>query len=383
MHGELALLQGGDSVRRSRRRANCWRFGRRAAAWTAAAAVFTLMVIVAGRVRQRVANHDEKLSTNQAANTLFRTGKTHFDLFRGTNMALAADNFEKAIRIDPKFAAAHGYLAATLFWGGFSDWNPKWQFLPRAKEEALLALKLDDRLAEPHLALGWYYAMGEWNWSQAEKEHKRAIALNGSSQFVHLCYGELLRMCGRTDEALQQITLARSSDPHSKLINVRLIHYLGCAHRFEEALAQMDQAVLMEALSEKDVMLDRIDMSLALHQIDKVLDEEHDLRIASGEPRKTVDYDTAYNKGIGVAEATRVVWRGRLKSDEQHDDVYSQARCHAQLGQTDDALRCLEKLLDNRDTVLTFNIKGDWALDPIRSHWRFHAILKKMHWDWE
>jgi serine/threonine protein kinase len=379
MHKDLARLVAGKSVRRARQVEQRWRVVRRTAAGLTIAAAVLGLIELASRIRQpSPARYDEKRSTNDLANRYFDLGKTHFDIFRGTNFQVASDYFKKAIQADPNFASAYGYLAATYFWED-EPWNPDWKFLPQAKTVALQALALDETLAEPHLALGWYYGMGEWNWSEAEKHDKRAVALNRASPFCHLCYAELLRMAGRTDEALAQINHAKNLDPHSRIINVRLVHYLICARRFNQALDQIDQAIAMEAAY--DFSWDRTEIFLALGQTAKALDGMHDSLIADGVPIENVEREVADAKQAVPVEGIKAVWRLRLKHDKQQADGYHEACCYAQLGETDRAFDRLDKLLKAHDTELTFNIMADWMLDPIRPDPRFRDIMKAMNFE--
>jgi tetratricopeptide (TPR) repeat protein len=379
MHKELARLAAGKSVRRARQAEHRWRVVQRAAAGLTIAAALLGLIALASRIRQpSPAQYVEKRSTNELANRYFDLGKTHFDIFQGTNFQVASDYFQKAIQVDPNFAAAYGYLAATYFWSD-DEWNPDWKFLPQAKTNALKALSLEDTLAEPHLALGWYYGMGEGNWSEAEKHHKRAVALNGSSAFCHLCYAELLREMGRMDEALAQIYQAKSLDPHSRIINVRLVHYLDNARRFQEALVQMDQAIVLQGFD--DMQWNRRDIYLALGQTNNAIEAMRNLLIANGESNEQVERDIDKLKRAVAAEGLKAIHRSIVESDKQEGDFLDAARRYAQLGDTNAALTCLEKLLEEHDPWLTFSIRTDWMLDPVRSHKRFHAILKARNFE--
>ena len=376
--GDLERLLGGKSIRHERQVERRWRRARRAAAWLTAITAALALVVLVGRVREApMTVHVEKRSTNETANILYDMGKAHFDIFKGTNFAMAANYFQRAIQADANFAQAYGYLAATYFWED-DDWNPGWTFLPQAKTMALQALALDDTLAEPHLALGWYHAMREWNWSEAEKEDKRAVALNPSSSFCHLCRAELLRVMGRMDEALAQIYEAKRLDPHSRIINVRLVHYLIHARKFNEALAQLDQAIAMEATTGAEVNWIRRDIYLALGKIDEAFAEEAAGRTAIGQPQDEIARDVARAKPMTPAEKAKFMWRGRAGWDKQHGVLYDEACCLAQLGEADAALVCLQELLDRHDTELTFSVMTEWKLDPLRNDPRFHAILKTM-----
>jgi serine/threonine protein kinase len=382
MRRDLALLVDGKSVHRAHRREQRWRLARRFGAWAVAGAVALSLVVLAIR-QATTAGYVEKLSTNALANSYFAFGKTHFDRFRGTNFQVASDYFEKAIREDTNFALAYGYLAATYFWAD-DGWNPGWQLLPKAKDVAEKALKLDDRLAEPYLALGWYYGMGEWKWKEALKQDKRAVEFNSSSAICHLCYAELLRMAGKTNEAFTEISKAKNLDQNSPIINVRLVHYLTCVGRFNDALTQIENARIMEAWPNAvQVAWERRDLYLALGEADKAIEAERDGRIADGQPRAEVEQDTAAKMRSPPAERAALLWRGRLDWDKKQGDaeLYDQACCHAQLREYDEALECLSTLRDRHDTGLTFMIMTDWELDPLRSDRRFHDILKKMHFE--
>jgi serine/threonine protein kinase len=394
MLSDLQRLGQGGSVRRARQRARTWHLVRRVAVGVAATAGLFSLIVLASRIRQPgVVQHVERRSTNAPANHYFELGKANFDLFQGTNMAQAAGYFEKAVQADTNFAQAYGYLAATYFWGGFEDWNQNWVFLPRAREAALRALKLDVTLAEPHLALGTYHGMREWNWIDAEKEDRQAVDLN-PSWFCHLCYAELLRVMGRTDESLKEIYQAGNLNPSSRIINNRLVHYLVCAREFDKALEQIDKIVAMQAVTEKDVIWIRMEIFLALGQTDKAIEAERDGRIADGDPRADAERDAAAKMRAPPAERARLLWLPYLDGAAQRISfprwakpqkdsywLYQQARAYAQLGQADAALTRLEDLLKERDTSLTFNVMGDWTLDPLRREKRFHKILRTMHFE--
>ena len=376
MQKDLARLAGGKSVLRAHRSAQRWRLARRAGVWLGAAAALIGLVTVASRIGQpSAARYIEKRSTNDLANRYFALGRTHFDVFRGTNFQIASDYFQKATNADPYFAPAYSYLAATYFWSD-PPWNDGWKLLPQAKTLALKALALDDTLAEPHLALGWYYGMQEWNWREAIKNDQRAVALNGSSSFCHLCYGELLRMAGQTNEALAQMYEARRLDPNSRIINVRLVDHLSCARRFNEALTQIEHGIAMEAAY--DFSWDRADILLALGKFDAALDVLRQGVISDSQPKEKVRADIAAAEQALPVERGKAIWRLRLDYEQF---PYWRARCYAQLGETNVALDCLEKALKEHDASLTFHIITDWALDPLRSHSRFHRILRTMNFE--
>jgi len=376
MHQEFARVTKGKSIRKARRFQQRKRVLLRALPGLAAVMAMLALYRFGGHSPGVAAGDDEPVSTNEVANTYFKLGKQHFDKFRGKNMKAAADCFQTATNADPHFAPAYGLLAATYFWGG-EGWNPQWKMLPQAKSVAEQALALDGNLAEPYLALGWYYGMSEWDWKKALACDKHAVNIKGS-YFCHLCYAELLRMAGKTKEALAEILKARDLNPQSRITNIRLAHYYICDRQYKRALDQVNQAAVMDETY--DSSYDRTDAFLALGQPENALSALNDELINDGVSKNILDHEIAEAKGAMPREGVKVVWRLSLKHIEEND-LYQRARCLCQLGKTKEAFSCLEDALNAHDVKLTFMIMTDWTLDPIRFEPRFRAMLHKMHFE--
>jgi hypothetical protein len=56
--------------------------------------------------------------------------------------------------------------------------NPQ-EFMPKVEAAARKALELDHSLAQAHSALG-NYRRATWDWDDADREYKRAVALNAN-----------------------------------------------------------------------------------------------------------------------------------------------------------------------------------------------------------
>jgi tetratricopeptide (TPR) repeat protein len=93
---------------------------------------------------------------------------------------------------------------------------------PKAKAAATKALALDDDLAEAHTSLAFVLDLYDWNWELAEKEYKRALALNPSYATAHHWYAWHLIVMGRNSEALAESRKAESLDPLSPIISADL-----------------------------------------------------------------------------------------------------------------------------------------------------------------
>jgi adenylate cyclase len=89
----------------------------------------------------------------------------------------ARQMFEKAIELDPQYAAAHAGLSLTYWLEWFSQWSTDPQNLKRAAEIAQQAIVLDDSLPGPHTILGLVKLLQK-QYEQATAEMERAIALD-------------------------------------------------------------------------------------------------------------------------------------------------------------------------------------------------------------
>ena len=85
--------------------------------------------------------------------------------------------------------------------------------MPKAKEAALRALRIDDSIAEAHLSLAMVKFRFDWDWEGAEREFKRAIELNHGYSAAHYWYSVYLLALARFDEAFTEARLRGNSAP--------------------------------------------------------------------------------------------------------------------------------------------------------------------------
>jgi len=130
--------------------------------------------------------------------------------------AKAMDYFLEATRKDPDYASA--YAALSVVYGNMinagllsdKEGYPKWRAV------VTRAMELDDSLAEAHVSLGVLGQYHDWNWTEGNREMRRAIQLNPNLALAHLGYGDGLCMTGRPDQRALQL------DPYSVVANVQL-----------------------------------------------------------------------------------------------------------------------------------------------------------------
>ncbi|HKV41528.1 MAG TPA: winged helix-turn-helix domain-containing protein, partial [Blastocatellia bacterium] len=135
------------------------------------------------------------------ANEAYLRGRYFWNQFTSEGYRKAITYFEKAIERDPNFAEAYSGLADSYHFLMVTDSMPTSDGNPKGLAAARRAVFLGGNLAESHASLAVALARSEWNWSGAEVELKRAIALNPSYSMAHRIYAANLGTTGRHHEA--------------------------------------------------------------------------------------------------------------------------------------------------------------------------------------
>jgi TolB-like protein len=157
-------------------------------------------------------------------------------------LELARQMFQRAVELDPGFAAAHAGLAATnvvLYDSGF-DPTPK--RLTEAQRAARRALELDPNCFEGHLATSLYHrARNELD--RAIEELRAAARLRPSDAAVALEAGRIRARQGRFDEAIAEFEKAVRLDPLRTWAWNSLVRVSRALRRYPEAIRYADHAI--------------------------------------------------------------------------------------------------------------------------------------------
>lgn len=92
-----------------------------------------------------------------------------------TGEAIAA--FQQALNLDPKFAAAATELARAYSWMGQQAWILPKEAFAKARQAAEAAIRLDPKLAAPHVVMASIHRVFDWDWDAADRELATAFAL--------------------------------------------------------------------------------------------------------------------------------------------------------------------------------------------------------------
>jgi tetratricopeptide (TPR) repeat protein len=118
---------------------------------------------------------------------------------------------------------------------------PSSEAYPRALSAARKAVELDEQSSEAHASLAFVSFFGMWDATTADREFKRAIALNPNNALAHHWYATYLSCLRRHPESLTEIERAQALDPASKSILADKGSLLFNADRQPEATALLKQ----------------------------------------------------------------------------------------------------------------------------------------------
>jgi tetratricopeptide (TPR) repeat protein len=131
------------------------------------------------------------------------------------NLLEAIRAFEKAIEIDPGYADAHvgvAYVSAVL--ANFAFWSPM-DARTRSRAAIERALAIDPNLPVAHATRGWWLALNEWNWPEAERLFRHALSLDARCIEGHAFYGLMCGVLQREHDAREHAERLIALDPLS------------------------------------------------------------------------------------------------------------------------------------------------------------------------
>ena len=220
-----------QDVRKLRRRASD-RTGPARRRWLLGALVLFALLVVTGwllyfkqasfRSAWTEASAGQRLAGGHTANPeareLYLKGRYEWEKRTPQSLNQAVDYFTQAIVHDPDYSQAYVGLADCYnLLREFSAMPPE-EAYPRALAAAKKAVELDDSSAEAHTSLAFATFYGSFDAAGAEREFRRALALNPNDARAHHWYATSLFAEGRYAEALSQIELAQQLDPASNAI---------------------------------------------------------------------------------------------------------------------------------------------------------------------
>jgi tetratricopeptide (TPR) repeat protein len=286
--------------------------------------------------------------------------------------------FQQAIEKDPNFALAYAGLAEAYtrmgHLGATFQLPPK-EAYTRAKAAALKAVALDETLAEAHHSLAVIAFQYEWDWAVAEREFKRAIALNPDFLPAQHVYSHLLVALGRFDESLTVSLRGLALDPLDIPMNYHLGWHYWHARQLELARAQLEKTLTMNPNhSDANGILGLVYAQLGRYReaIEKM---QKSVELRGFDQRGNLAY--VYAIAGQRDEAQKLLAQLQEEAKSKYVSPGTIARIYAGLGEKEQAFAWLEKAVTEHDTNL-MTLKVSTPFDSLRSDARFAELLRRM-----
>jgi serine/threonine-protein kinase len=319
----------------------------------------------------------KRYTDDAEAYEFYLKGRYHLNRLTDDGFARGRDYFQRAIDKDPNYALAHAGLAdAYNRLSGFNALSPTAGF-PKARAAAIKALELDDKLAEAHTVLGSVNFFYDWDWPSAEREFKRAVEINQSYADAHQMYSYYLTAMGRFDEALFEMRRAQELDPLSleKISGVGEILYY--QRQYDPAIAQHRKALEMDPNSGfAHWALGRAYTEKGMHE-QAIAAFQKAIPLSGDSPDEPASLGYVYARLGKEREARQAIAELEGRSKRSFISPVIIAFIYAGLGDKDQAFACLERAVDERDSILVF-LKVEPAFDRLRSDPRFTSLLTRV-----
>jgi len=260
---------------------------------------------------------------------------------------------------------------------GFYTIAPPADAFPKAKAAATRALEIDPQLSEARAPLAYATHYYEWAFDKAEAEYRRAISERPNYAIARLYFANLLTTRGRFEEALAQFDEARRLDPLSLIIQTATGWTYYYARRFVEAIREQNKALEMDPTFVVGLRL----RGIALEELGRFDEALQDLRraaeLSGGATLYLSDVARALAKAGRHDEARRLLRDLEASSQTRYVGPYGLAAAYLALGDKERALAGLEEALRQRSHWLTL-LAHDPAFDGLRGEPRLATIIRQV-----
>jgi adenylate cyclase len=156
-------------------------------------------------------------TVNLEAHDRLLRGLERFWLYTSESTGEASVHLARSVELDPRYAAAHTWLARVLVFRWIMIWDPNPNTLERAYDHIRLAVDLDPKAPHTQAVLSWvqlWRKQGE----AAIAAGWRAVDLDPNSADTHLFLAYALAVSARGEEALHNIVKGMRLNPHPSAV---------------------------------------------------------------------------------------------------------------------------------------------------------------------
>jgi len=296
----------------------------------------------------------QKATDNAEALAEYEAGRREWNRRNKEGFDNAIKHFEKAIELDPDYAEPYVGLADTYGLLPIYNFAEPSEAMPKAKSYSQKAIERNPNLAIAYTSIAMVNHTYDYNWAEAEANHRRALQLNPNYATGHQWFGEFLYQTGNTELGFEHMAKAAELDPGSKIIKCQLAL---CAFLLKNnvlASQAIDEALAIDpmfhfALEIKHVWLKQGDTADAISLIEQAMEKYPNqpeyLRLL---------FDLHWMKG----NRERALRYFIELQDKHHDSVQGHiiAQLYAKMGESENVYRWLQKSIDKRESMVPSSV---------------------------
>src|SRR5580692_11265558 len=289
------------------------------------------------------------------------------------NVSNTLPYFEKAIQLQPDYAAAWSGLADTYAIDGMQNRSAS-EVSGNAHAAALKAVELDPSLPEAHNSLAAWYLFYAWDPAHAEVEERRALALDPNYAEGHHVLSYILEVEQHYPEAEVEARRSTELDPFEHIWELGVFYTN--IHQYDAALRELTMQRLAR-FDDPDIAfnLSKLYWLKGMYkesqsEYERGLDLQHDTQTKAA----------AHQAWIAGGEPAVERWgvkNIKALAREQYFQSEVIASTIAFSGDKDETIKYLEASYRMRDPDLIF-LQNEPLFDFLHTDPRYQAIVKKM-----
>jgi TolB-like protein/DNA-binding winged helix-turn-helix (wHTH) protein/Tfp pilus assembly protein PilF len=320
----------------------------------------------------------KRYTDNTAAYELYLKGRYWWNKRTVGALNKAIEYFEQAIALSPNYALAYAGLADCYNLLSILEAMPPQEAFPKARAAAVKALEIDDTLAEARVSLGWIKWVYDWDWSDSEREFKRAIEISPGYATAYDWYAVCLAQTGQFDLALAQLKHAQRLDPISLVIQVHTgwVHYY--SGQYDRAIEQYQRVLEMDP----SYTWARVHLSQAYEQKgmykEAIVELQQAMASSSVNHRHLAGMAHIFAVSGRRGEARRLLGDLQVREKKQYVSPYSIALVYAGLEEKEQALAWLRKGAEQRAGRMV-RLRFDHRFKNLRSDPQFIDVLRRVN----
>jgi len=325
--------------------------------------------------KQRMTSHATK---NMEAYQLYLKGRFYWNKRTEEGLKKCIELLQRAIGEDPGYALAYSGIADAYIVLGDYGYLPHGDAYTKAKAAAQKALAFDDTLAEAHTSLACVKSLYDWDWTGADHEFRKALALDPKYATTYHWYAiNYLTPNGEFDEAMSCIHHAQELDPLSLIINttVALVHYF--ARHFDQAIEKCLETIDMDPSFGVAYFFLGWAYDQVGHYGEAIKSLQKAISLSGSVSALLAELGCVYASS-GDTESARGILEELLSQTEPNEIspyvMYSIAAVYTVLNESEQALQWLHRAHDARSYRLIY-LRVDPKFDRLRSEPAFQRLL--------